>query len=554
MLRELHIENIGIIERQEIQFNAGLNVLTGETGAGKSIIIMSFSLLLGQRVKPQEIIKTGKETARITGMIEIPEDSSAFHYLIENNISLSSGELLILREIQQNGKNRCLINGQMVTLNMLKDLGDRLVDIHGTHDHQILLNPLSHQKCLDRFGNHHRELSEVDAAFQLFSEKNAEISRLLDLQKNKEKNMEYLRFQLEELSYLEKVSGEEADIEREHLLLSDSGKLSQTCSEALTLAQEDKDSILSRLKGFKQCIRDLSEADSEFRDLMSELESAVITIGDICSRVENLQGRLKSDPARLEELDVLLGKLKKHTLKYGTGLSGLKELYARLKDEIQETENPQDLDSLQKEAGRLKKDLEEKAMKLSVKRKKTAAKLEKSFQSELHDLGMPYAKVVIQIDRKDIHADGEDKIEFMLASNPGETAKPLSKIASGGELCRIMLAFKVILASVDDVPILVFDEIDANIGGVTSVAAAQKMRAIAESRQVITITHQPQIAAKAQMHFSVSKKQTKDYTQTFVRVLGPEERVEEIARMLGGSEITSVVKEHARQMIEKNGN
>ena len=552
MLRELHIENVGIIERQEIQFDAGLNVLTGETGAGKSIIIMSFALLLGQRVKPQEIIKTGTETAKITGMIEIPEDSSAFHFLLENNISLSSGELLILREIQQNGKNRCLINGQMVTLNMLKDLGDRLVDIHGTHDHQILLNPLSHQRCLDRFGNHQKEINEAEEAFGAYSVKNEEISRLLDLQKNKEKNMEYLRFQLEELAYLEKFPEEEQDLEREHLLLSDSSRLKEACASAL--GTEEKDSILTRLKEFKQCIRDLTEADSELKDLLTELESAVITVGDICFRVEDLQSRLKSDPSRLDALDALLGKLKKHKLKYGTDMQGLKELYARLKEQVRETENPQDLDSLQKEASGLKKELEEKAMKLTVKRKKTAARLEKAFQTELHDLGMPYAKVVIDIDKKEIQADGEDKIEFMLSANPGETPKPLCKIASGGELCRIMLAFKVILASVVDVPILVFDEIDANIGGVTSVAAAQKMRGIAKSRQVITITHQPQIAAKAQKHFSVSKKQTKDYTQTFVRVLGPEERVEEIARMLGGSEITSVVKEHARQMIEKNGN
>ncbi len=552
MLRELHIENVGIIERQEIQFDAGLNVLTGETGAGKSIIIMSFSLLLGQRVKPQEIIKSGTETAKITGMIEIPEDSAAFHYLIDNNIFLSSGELLILREIQQNGKNRCLINGQMVTLNMLKDLGDRLVDIHGTHDHQILLNPLSHVRCLDRFGNHQKEIHEAEEAFGAYSFINEEISRLLDLQKNKEKNMEYLRFQLEELSYLEKFPEEEADLEREHLLLSDSTRLKETCEQALVLGQEEEDSILSHLKGFRQCIRDLTEADSELKDLLTELESAVITVGDICSRVENLQNSLKSDPSRLDALDALLGNLKKHKLKYGTDMRGLKELYARLKEEVRETENPQDLDSLQKEAAGLKKNLEEKVMKLSVKRKKTASRLEKAFQSELHDLGMPYAKVIVQIDKKEIQSDGGDKIEFMLSANPGEMPKPLCKIASGGELCRIMLAFKVILASVDDVPILVFDEIDANIGGVTSVSAAQKMRAIAESRQVITITHQPQIAAKARKHFSVSKKQTKDYTQTFVHVLAPEERVEEIARMLGGSEITSVVKEHARQMIEKN--
>ena len=394
----------------------------------------------------------------------------------------------------------------------------------------------------------------MEKAYEAYSVKREEIARLLDLQKNKEKNMEYLRFQLEELAYLEKVTGGDEDLEREHLLLSDSEKLNAACSEALLLGQGDSTSILSRLKGFKQCIRDLTEADVEFRDLLAELESAMITVTDLCSRVEGLQGHLKSDPARLEALDSLLGKMKKHQLKYGTDLEGLKKIYTKLKDEVRETENPADLDSLQKEAEQLKKDLEDKVMKLSVKRKKTARQLEKAFLTELHDLGMPYAKVVVEMDKKEIQADGGDKIEFMLSANPGETPKPLSKIASGGELCRIMLAFKVILASVDDVPILVFDEIDANIGGVTSVSAAQKMRSIARARQVITITHQPQIAAKAQKHFSVSKKQTKDYTQTCVRVLGPEERVEEIARMLGGSEITSVVKEHARQMIEKNGN
>lgn len=549
MLSELQIENIGIIDKLDLTFDSGLNVLTGETGAGKSIIITAFSMLLGERVKPAEIIRFGFETAKITGLFNLPSQSNPVIYLINTSIPVSEGEILVQREISLNGRNKCYINGQLVNVSILKDLGDLLVDIHGTHDHQKILNKSTHINYIDRFADISKELNKYNDLYLNYKTKKSELSNILNtlsLQKEKE---DFLKFQIQELEYLEDFKMTEEELDLEHSMLADSSKIKDICEDALNLGINSDDSILSKLKNFKNLIKELVYVDSEFNDLLVELESAGITVNDSCNKISDLNFKVNPDPSRLDELDLLISSFKKHKLKYGVDFENLKKLYLSLKEQLNIINNPSDTIKLQSEIQLIENDLKDLSNIISAKRKKTAKILEKKFEIELKDLGMSYSKVIINFEKINLSQTGIDDIEFLLITNPGETAKPLIKIASGGELCRIMLAFKSILSSIDDIPILVFDEIDANIGGVTSVAAALKMVNIAISRQVITITHQPQIASKARKHFAVSKIQTKDKTKTNVKFLNFEERIDEISRMLGGTQITSVVREHARQMI-----
>ena len=549
MLRELQIEDIGIIERLDMEFQKGLNVLTGETGAGKSIIIASFSLLLGERIKPAEMIRKGAESGKVTGLFELPEKSPMISWLVGIGIPVSDGEVLIRREVSLNGKNRCLINGEVVTVAQLKEFGDMVVDIHGTHDHQKLLNPSTHLFYLDRYSGTEKELLDYQEAFELWSSKKRELEEIARNQGQLKDRLEFLSYQLKELEYVEKIGETEEDIEREHAILSDSSRLKELCEQALTLGCDGKESILSSLKAFKTIIKELAAVEPAFSEELEELESASITVSETSNRISEFGNSVSPNPGRLEELESLLSNLKRHELKYGSDLKGLKKLYGDLKHQIESIQNPADTEVLRGEIRKYEASMTDLSRVLTAKRKKSAKALELAFKKELSDLGMPYSQVMVHLGKKEPSRDGMDEVEFMLLSNPGETEKPLSKIASGGELCRIMLAFKTILAKTDNIAILVFDEIDANIGGVTAVAAGEKMLAVSESRQVITITHQPQIASKALRHFSVSKLQTKERTKTELKLLDFDDRVEEIARMLGGSGITSVVRDHAREML-----
>ncbi len=546
MLSQLQIENIGIIEKLNMDFEPGLNVLTGETGAGKSIIISAFSLILGERVKPSEIIRHTQEEGRVTAMFQLPEEHPVLKLLEKNEIPVLGGEILVKREVNDKGRNKCSINGQAIPLMILKEMGDLLVDIHGAFDHQKLLQPATHASYLDQFGVDKALLEKYRQSWELWDQQKNVLKTLQDQSSQDASRAEFLNFQREELSYLEKISSTEEELEREHHRLSDVTRLLEVSSEALRLGSESDDSLLSRYRRFKSLLEDISEGDSSFLSQLKELESFSISILDTCEKISAFQFSLTNDPERLQELDEQISLLRRHKKKYGLDFDALKNHYTGLKEKFQQA--PPDFEELQKKVQTLENTLKDCGKKLTQSRKTASIQLKKAIETEFEDLGMPQARFFVNLEMKEPSIQGLDQIEFFLITNPGENEKPLARIASGGELCRIMLAFKAIL--LDEIPILVFDEIDANIGGVTSVAAATKMAAIAKNRQVITITHQPQIAARATHHFAVAKVQSKDSTRVFVKTLSKEERVDEISRMLGGTEITKVVKMHAREMIE----
>jgi DNA repair protein RecN (Recombination protein N) len=551
MLSQLQIENIGIIEKLSLDFEPGLNVLTGETGAGKSIIISAFSLILGERVKP-EVLRHAQEEGRVVAIFQLPEDHPSIQFLKKNEIDVVGGELLVKREVNDKGRNKCSINGQVVTLMILKEMGNLLVDIHGTFDHQKLLQPETHVFYLDQLGVEKTLLEKYKQSWEDWNEQKKILKSLQDQSSQDASRAEFLKFQLEELSYLEKISITEEELEREHHRLSDVTRLLEISSEALQLGSESEDSLVSRFHRFQSWIKELSEGDSSFVSHLQELESLALSLGDTCEKVSAFQASLVNDPERLQELDEHMALLRRHKTKYGLDFNALKTHYTELKEKVRHVSNSPDFEALQKKAETLENRMRDCGERLSQSRVSVSIKLKTAIETELEKLGMPHARFFVKFAMKEPSFQGLDQIEFFLLTNPGEKEKPLMQIASGGELCRIMLAFKAIFAEFDDIPILVFDEIDANIGGVTSVAAAKKMSAIAKKRQVITITHQPQIAARAAHHFAVAKVQSKDSTRVFVKTLNKEERVDEIARMLGGSEITKVVKIHAQEMIAGN--
>jgi DNA repair protein RecN (Recombination protein N) len=306
------------------------------------------------------------------------------------------------------------------------------------------------------------------------------------------------------------------------------------------------------LKRFLQALEELSSLKPDFSPLQKELESAVISISEACQMLESFEESLSPDPARLENLEGLLGKLRKHQVKYACDFEGLKRHYRDIRDQLEELRNPPSFDEHVERVRTLEKQMSASGSTLTAHRKNASGKLKRALEIELKDLDMAHARVFPRLERRHPGPSGYDQAEFFLVTNPGEDPKPLHRIVSGGELCRIMLAFKTVLAKTDDIPILIFDEIDANIGGVTAVAAGKKMRSVAEGRQVITITHQPQIASKAGTHFAVAKERTPDAARTRIRRLDENQKVEELSRMLGGDSITSVVRKHAREMIRKD--
>ncbi len=550
MLFQLQIENIGIIDKLDIEFDEKLNVFTGETGAGKSIIISALSMILGERVNAKEIIRKDKEIGRVTGLFRLEETNPAIKFLESSNLPSSEGEILIQREININGKSKTTINGAIATLQMVKDLGNLLVDIHGTYDHQKLLNSENHLMYLDKFSAVDKEINAYNSKFSLWKNKKAQLKEIEDNFKIKSEKMEYMKFQLKELEFLEKIADiEEEKLEREHSILSDYLRIKEISEEALSIGCKSNESLNLKLKEFSQCLSALNEFDKSFGENLNEINSLKISISDAIDKVKSFAHNLEPNPSRLEELDSILGKIRNQKLKYGLSYKELIDFYKKLKRDIKSIEDAPDTLTLQKEIEEIKTELISKAEALTKKRKIKSKDFKKNLETELGDLGMNTAQVFIDIKDTEFTESGKDRVEFMIITNPGENEKPLNKIVSGGELCRIMLAFKVIVSETDDIPVLVFDEIDANIGGVTALSAANKMKTVSEKRQIITITHQPQIAAKADKHFAVEKVIIDNRNNTKVKVLNMEDRVIEIARMLGGHDITSVVKKHAKEML-----
>lgn len=563
MLVHLSISDFAIISHLEINLRPGLNILSGETGAGKSIIISAVNLILGGR-SSVDLIRSGAEEARVEALFNLPENASIGGLLSEMGIPFE-GEVLIKRIISRAGKNKVMINDSLVTLQMLSRVGGFLISISGQHEHQVLLRPDHHLYLLDDLGGLTDErlaLSESFGRWQALKEDRSRLERKL---KSGEERQELARFQMEEIEKADLGKGEDRLLEEEKKRLQNAEQVMQAVGDAYEVLYEKDDALLSRLS---LCVRDLTRAaelDGRLEGVRDALASAKVELEETALDLRDFQHGIVIDPYRLEEVEERLQLINGLKRKYGPSLAEIRAFQEGLSRRVGNLSREREtLDRLGEKIVELEGRILSRAEGLSRKRKKVAGELERAVTRELDLLSMGGTRFEVDFHeavgdspaadnerRAALRADGLDKVEFMLSTNVGEDLKPLSRIASGGELSRIMLALKTILARTGSVETIIFDEVDAGIGGATAEVVGEKIQSLAGYHQLLCISHLPQIASKGGTHFLVEKEVVDGRTQTLIMELDKEERVKEIARLLGGKVITRRAVDHAREMLER---
>ena len=561
MLVHLSISNFAIIKQLEFSLKSGLNILSGETGAGKTIIINAMNLILGGRASA-DLIRSGCKEASVEALFEFPENRSLTEMLSELGFSFK-GELLIKRSISREGRNKILINGSMATLQMLSRVGAILISISGQHEHQLLLKQDNHLYLLDDFGGLSDERLDLNELFNGYKLLKDEINHLKkDITETGERQ-DLTQFQIQEIEKAEISPGEDARVAEEKRRLQHSKELLEIVTEGYQRLYERNDSVLSSIS---KCIKSVDKGagiDPGLAPIKESLAEIEIKLEDASFALRDYEKTIHMDPHRLEELEERLELLNGLKRKYGSTLEDVLKYKNKLASMMYDLDEKKGkLDKLERECQDLETGLMSRAAALSKKRQKAAGGLEKAVEKELKDLHMAETKFKVKFDEgygeqrelqdvkvEEVKLDGLDQVEFMISPNIGEDLRPLARIASGGELSRIMLALKTILARTASVETVIFDEVDSGISGATAEVIGDKLSSLAAYHQILCITHLPQIASQGQNHFLVSKEVFSGRTQTIISGLEPEERVQEIARLLGGREITPRAVAHAREML-----
>ncbi len=555
MLQEITIKNFALIEELHLEFEATFNVLTGETGAGKSIIIDALELVLGGRFN-SEMLRTGAENLLVEATFALEESGSFLALFQSLEIAFDPNDSLIIRrEINENGKNRCRINGQSVTVTTLIKLGNFLVDIHGQHEHQSLLITERQLEMLDAYcGEETKKLKRKFASiYTTFQEKLQEQTQFEKNRQERMRQIDFLQFQVTEIEAAGLTQGEDEELLRERELLNAAEKLYQASGVAYQalLNNPEGRAAVELLGEAKQALNEIVGFDDRLNDYHEGLEEIFCKAEDVARELRNYQEEVLFNPERLDEINERLDEINQLKRKYGNNIT---EILRHQEEAAQKLESLNSevasFEFMEKTIAKLEVELTEVGGKLSQSRQEGAAKLEQAIIEQLRHLNMSKTTFRIALTQERFNHYGMDRVEFLVAPNPGEGLKPLAKIASGGEMSRMMLALKAILAEVDSIPTLVFDEIDVGISGRTAQAVAEKIWLIATKRQIICITHLPQIASLAQRHFLIEKKVGNSRTIVKMSSLSLPERIKELARMLGGVQVTETTKEHAREMLQ----
>lgn len=561
MLKELNIRNFAIIDQLRVEFTPGLNAFTGETGAGKSIVVDALNLALGERANA-DLIRTGCQEAVVEADFDLNgrsiKDVSVL--LASQGIELHANEDLIVRRIlSSSGKNKVYINGSLANLTALAALGAVLADIHGQHEHQSLLSNERQMEMLDSFGGLDGLREEVAAEYARLMSVRKELAELERDERDRAQREDILRFQKNEIDTAMLIPGEDAELANIQKVLANSERLAALCSTVDEMLYSSDDSVATMLKKSINDLKDIIEIDNKLADAVDLCESARAQIEEAAREMSSYRSSIEFDPERLEQVGDRLDLINKLKKKYGRTIEEILQFGAMAGAELERMEwSFEEIERLKSEIQAIKFGLTDKANDLTRKRGATAKELEKKAEAELAHLGMKRTTFTLKItqepggdtlDGHKIGPRGADHVEFLISPNPGEESKPLAKIASGGELSRIMLALKSILIEGDRIPTVVFDEVDAGIGGAVAEEVGKKLKRISEKRQVFCITHLPQIAIMADSHYGVSKSIKKDRTSAEVRLLDQKERVDEIARMLGGKTITEATIRHAEEMM-----
>ena len=535
MINHISISNFAIIENTEIDFEDGLNIITGETGSGKSIVIEAISLALGSRADSAFVRHgAGKAVVQLAG-------------------ELDGQEIVITREVSAAGKNLCKLNGQIVTLGQLSQTCRRLADIHGQYDNQSLLNAENHIRLIDSYhGDQITPLrGDFDTAYQGYHQAKSKLSKLMSMEADNLKKMDFYRFEKNEIDKADLKAGEDEALEEQISLLQNSEKIFAGIETAYALLNEGESGAMAALGGSLQALQGISEYSKEISTLSEEFADMYYRMEDISSALRDIREKITFTPEELDQaisrLD-LIDNLKK---KYGGSVQEILAYRDRISEELDQIENYDEVKAaLEKEAAICYDALHKQADLLTEARRLSASQLERSIEKELHDLNFADARLSIEFKTPEvIGSDGNDMVEIMMTTNKGEPLKPLVKIASGGEISRIMLAIKNITGTYDNIPTMIFDEIDAGISGVTASIVGRKLREIAQNHQIICITHLPQIAANGNANYRIHKESDDNSTFTHVDRLPQEEVVDEIARLLGGENITETTRASARELI-----
>lgn len=564
MLTLLKIRNIALIDALEIEFAQGLNLLTGETGSGKSIIVDSLGALTGERVS-SDFIKEGEQAAQIEGLFAVPNTENLRQIFDESGIELNGGkeaDIIVRRDLSTSGKNRVFVNNQLVTQGFLKRVGPFFVDIHGQGEQAALFDPATHLEMLDEHAGLGELRQRVAIAYQHWSVTRTELGMLSSNEAEKLQMLDILRFQVNEIKAANLKSGEDQELEEEKRRLNNVEKLSSLSGEAYSLLYENDEATVATLEKASQCIEELADFDPTFREYIEGLQTAQTVLEDLAITTRDFRNHLEFSPERLAEIENRRAEISRLTRKYGGSIDSVLEHLRDAEERMANIETSEFREEeLKKKLRAFRTEFISAAADLSKARTAAAIKFQKEVEGNLKAVALEKAQFEVRVDRpsgSDLNeesadrlfsARGFDRVEFYFSANVGESPKPLARVASGGEASRLMLVLKTTAKAEADRKAVVFDEIDVGIGGRVAEAVGRKLRQLSKTQQVLCVTHQPQVAALADRHFLVTKEMGRARTEISVAGLDESERIEELARMLAGRTITESARAHAREML-----
>ena len=548
MLKQLSIKGFTLIDRAEVPFREGFTAITGETGAGKSVLLKALRMVCGDKAQAS-MVRTGEDKAIIEGIFDISREPKVQKIVKDLDIDCDD-ELVIRREILENGKGRTRVNGSVVNQADLQEIGEHLIQMHGQSEQLLLRDTRTHTQMLDDYAGNAGLLSEYQGAWNAWNTVLAKIEETQTRAKDLAAQKDFLKFQFDELSKANLREGEEEELE-DKVNAASKGETERHCINEIQTLLGGDNGLLDQVQILQAKMRTLASKISHYEESLNELVEVSDPFESVCKELLRLSPAKSLSPAEIDRANSRIATIQKLKRKYRTDVAGLIELTAKRKSELESLENlDADLEELGRQALREKQKMEKAASELSASRKEAALKFDAAVQAMLQTLGMPKATFKTSITAQDFAANGTDKVEFLLAPNPGEGEKSLQKAVSGGELSRVLLAIKTVMAELDAVPLLIFDEVDSGISGEVGNNIGEALRNLGKHHQVLTITHLHQVASRAQNQLSVSKAESDGRTYTSVAELDGEGRVDELARMLGGN--TETIREHARQLLENN--
>ena len=552
MLKFLTIENFALIDRLQVEFDSGLNLITGETGSGKSILVDAVALLVGDRAS-QGMVRQGFNRARIEGIFSLPQNNPAQKQLEASGLEAGDSELIIRREIAASGANKVFINGTLATQRFLAELGSFLADIHGQHEQQLLLQPRTHLEFLDAFGGNQELRRQVAESFRELQEIRSALDGMRQSEQERLQRLDHVRFQINDIEKLQLRPGLDRELEEERRLLGSAQQRHAACQESYDLLYEREGSLLALFDRLEKSLQALHTLDEKFDPGLEKLRESHYQMEDFAYSIREYRDRIELDPARLEMVEERLAEIQKARRKYGSSVEDILSYREAIQREMEElSQGHERTEQLVERETVLSTRYLDQARRLTRKRSRDSTALQRRMERELRDLAMENTKFVVDLDTEDASERGTDRAKFLISPNTGEAPRPLAKIASGGELSRVVLALKSILSLEEYPKTLVFDEVDSGIGAGVAGKLGEKLATLAIQHQVFCVTHLPQIASFARRHFRVEKGTRDKRTLVDLTPLPAKARVEELARMMAGDRVTETTRKQAHELLKGN--